>query len=274
MRISVMDGSVSLVCLLSHYFHAVNLATSWPLTIYILIICHKPECRKVSLSLWNLCTAFKSAVGEGLLILCWNSSWSVRFLHFCPWSTFLNHLDIRNFYCWFRCFRCLVALSQIKINACIFICYSSLHLIFVLNRFCCYIKSSLTILVIISRCFLNTCYNFSWFCWRCFKRNLICFPFFNFYSILDYLYIPWITSHCSIGNFFSYNSVLWCIAKGIIRNHIFRLTTRSRCLNLFHRIDNKLSIFYLNVFIRVYILLQLIIYPSFFMCLHIPVSTV
>ena len=70
MRISVMDGSVSLVCLLTHYFHAVNLATSWPLTIYILIICHKPECRKVSLSLWNLCTAFKSSIYEGLLILC------------------------------------------------------------------------------------------------------------------------------------------------------------------------------------------------------------
>ena len=176
MRISVMDCSVSLVCLLSHYFHAVNLATSWPLTIYILIICHKPECRKVSLSFWNLCTAFKSSICEGLLILCWNSSWCVGSYFFCWAGITISRIHIHKFYsrnCNIRC-RCvgIVIFSKRNIEICrCVLCHSNFKTDFLLLVL---FKLRFTSSVPFIWSTHHTCFEFTGCCGLSFKAYFIC----------------------------------------------------------------------------------------------------
>ena len=69
MGISVMNGAIELLGILTHDLHAVNLATAGPLTVGVLIICHQPERRKITLTLRHLCPNLKKTVGKGLFVL-------------------------------------------------------------------------------------------------------------------------------------------------------------------------------------------------------------
>ena len=69
MGISVMNGAIELLGILTHDLHAVNLATAGPLTVGVLIICHQPERRKITLTLRHFCPNLKKTVGKGLFVL-------------------------------------------------------------------------------------------------------------------------------------------------------------------------------------------------------------
>ena len=90
--ITIVDCTVSLLYILSHNFHTVNLTTSWPLSIYIFICCHKPEGWKIAHSLRHLGSYLKKSVCKVSLILCVDSTGSIRDTS--VFVCFLNRINI------------------------------------------------------------------------------------------------------------------------------------------------------------------------------------
>ena len=88
MRFSVMNGTICFICFLPHHFHDVDLTAFWPLSIQIFVRRHHPECRQITFSGRNLCTALEITVFEIMPALCVDTARGVTCV-----SVFINRLN-------------------------------------------------------------------------------------------------------------------------------------------------------------------------------------
>ena len=79
MRLTVMNRTICFIGFLSHDFHDVDLAAFRPLSIKIFIGRHHPECRQITFSGRNLCTALKVSILKIMLALRIDTSRCIRF---------------------------------------------------------------------------------------------------------------------------------------------------------------------------------------------------